>query len=850
MRRSRPPGPAHPPGGREGLAIPGTLLWNCLAPVCLGLGLTCMGCSPSGLSSGDVPTATAQRPPSSQEQEVPAARQPISQSPIAQKKPATAEDVLKSMVAAYQKASSYADAGKIRLRIDQGEGKVDETADFSVTLVRPNKLRMQVYQAMVVCDGRQLHAAIQDLPGQVLVKQAPEKLTMESVYADRILASVLTSGLTGPAPQLILLLEDDPLGFVLHNAEATSLTSPGTIAGRECYRVEIKRDYGTSVLWIDRESYALRRIVFPTDELRKELSREGPVGSLSLVAEFTGAELGGKVDAKAFQFETPAGAELVKFFAPPDPAQLLAKQVPEFHFVDLKGKPVTPGSLAGKITVLEFWSTSCEPCRLSLSSLEKVRQQYAANQKISFYAVSVDGPDVKNEAIEQSLKDLGVQVPILRDPEQNMLRLFRSQGTPTRFIIDAKRIVQYAEMGVNPAVADPAAALSEMLKRLLAGNDVYQEPLEAYRERLKQYERRLKAAGDAESSAAGGVKELEIPRAEIAQHSQPKTLKLSRIWRCTELTAPGNIFPIKPAQGPPRLLVVDAGRSVAEVGLDGKLIAAHPLSIDETELVTTLRTATGSDGRRYVAVLASAQQRFHLLDPQWKLVFSYPQDALENRHSGIADVQLGDLDGDGRPEAYVGYWGLVGVQAVSLEGKRLWSNRSLSNVERMAIGGPDAQGRRHLLCTTNRDALAVLDSSGRRGPDVTVPGRLLHWIVAADLTGDTQPELCALAAPTLGENVAIGLNLKGEQLWTYPLPKGVYQLPIEPVVAGRLLPGTAGQWLLSGADGSIHVIAADGKLLDRFNYGSVLAGLATAELNGKPLLLVSTADALEAWKVE
>ena len=818
------------------------LLRYCLAITCLGLGLTCTGCGSSESPPGDVPEAPGQKPA--------ATPVPTPQGGAVQREPATVEEVLQRMAAAYKKATSYADAGTIRLAIEQGERKIDESADFSVTLVRPNKLRMQVYQAMVVCDGRQFHAAISDLPGQVLAKEAPDKLTMKAIYADRLLASVLGSGITGPPPQPILLLEDDPLSFVLHNAKATVLGKPETIADRQCYRVEVQRDYGTSVLWIDRESYALRRVVYPTEELRQEISRNGPVDRVSLVAEFVGAQFDGQVDAKAFQFETPAGAELVKFFVPPDPAQLLAKKVPSFKFVDLNGKPVTPESLAGKITVLEFWDTTCGACRLSLPSLDKVRQQYKDQPKLAFYAVSVDGPDVENKGLQRAFADLGIQVPILRDAEQNMGRLFRTEGTPTRFIIDAKGVVQHVEVGVNPAVADLAAVLSAEIEQLLAGKDIYQAPLEAYRERLKDYQRQVEASAEAGSPGQPAAKEIEIPRAEIARRSEPKTFKLTRLWDCTELTAPGNILVVQSGDGPPRLLVVDAGRSVAEVGLDGKLLATHPLSIEQTELVSSLRTAAGTDGQRSVAALASAQQRFHLLDPQWKLVFSYPQDALENRHSGIADVQLGDLDANGTLEAYVGYWGLVGVQAVSLEGKRLWSNRSLSNVERMAIVGPDAQGRRRLLCTSASDQLVVLDSGGQRLGKVTVPGRYLHWIVAADLSGNGQPELCALAAPRLGENEAIGLNLKGEELWAYPLPKGVYQLPVEPVVAGRLLPGTAAQWLISGADGSIHVIAADGKPLDRFNYGAALAGLATAELDGKPLLVVSTANGLEAWKVE
>ncbi len=829
MRRFMPTGPAD------------RMLRNSLAITCLGLGLTCLGCGSSEPPPGDAPKTPEQEP---------AATDKLTpQVPVAGKQPATAQSVLQNVVAAYKKAPSYADAGEVRLVGNVDGKKIEQTDPFAITLVRPNKIRMEVYQAMVVCDGNQLHAAVEDLPGQVVAKQAPDKLTIDSVYADPVLAGVLNRGV-GAWRLLILLLEDDPLKSLLQEAQGTTLAKSGTIAGRDCYRVEVKRTYGTTVLWIDQESYVLRRIVFPKELPRQVLARYGTVNSASLVAEFEGAQLGGQVDAKAFEFETPTDAELVKFFVEPHPAQLLAKEVPDFKFTDLAGKPFTPESLAGKITVLEFWSTTCGYCRMTLPSLDKARRQYQDNNQLAFFAVSIDGPEVENEALQRAFEGLGVQVPILRDLEQNMRLRFNTTGTPSKFIIDAKGVVQYSQVGV-PQVPDLAAALSEKLEKLLAGEDIYQEPLEAYRKRLKEYEQRLEASADSQSSGETGVKKLEIPRAEIAKRSQPKTFKLTRLWQCKELTAPGNVLVVESAGGsPPRLLVVDAGRSVAEVGLRGKLIATHPLEIEQTELVTSLRAAAGADGKPYVAALASAQQQFHLLDQQWKLVVSYPQDALENKHSGIADVQLGDLDGDGTLEAYVGYWGLVGVQAVSLEGKRLWSNRSLSNVERMAIGGPDAQGRRHLLCASGSDLLVVIGSGGRRAGELTVPGRLLHWIVAAELTGAAQPELCALAAPKLGEDVAIGLNPKGEELWTYPLPRGNHQLPVEPVIAGRLLPGTAGQWLLPGADGSIHLIAPDGKPLDSFNYGAVLAGLATAELDGKPLLVVSTTDALEAWKVE
>ena len=104
------------------------------------------------------------------------------------------------------------------------------------------------------------------------------------------------------------------------------------------------------------------------------------------------------------------------------------------------------------------------------------------------------------------------------------------------------------------------------------------------------------------------------------------------------------------------------------------------------ELVCNLRTAVGADGKRLFVGFASGQQRLHLYDENWKLLVNYPEDALRNRHAGICDVELADLDGDGTLRLYVGYWGDVGVQAASLEGKRLASNRLINEFVHLAVG--------------------------------------------------------------------------------------------------------------------------------------------------------------------
>ena len=86
----------------------------------------------------------------------------------------------------------------------------------------------------------------------------------------------------------------------------------------------------------------------------------------------------------------------------------------------------------------------------------------------------------------------------------------------------------------------------------------------------------------------------------MAPRSEPATFKLTPLWKCAEVKSPANILAVNEKNGPARLLVVEGFKSMAEVGLDGKLIAMHKLRLDETEAIGSLRAAAGADGKRYV----------------------------------------------------------------------------------------------------------------------------------------------------------------------------------------------------------------------------------------------------------
>jgi peroxiredoxin/outer membrane lipoprotein-sorting protein len=766
-----------------------------------------------------------------------------------------AGNVLSRMVTAYRKASSYSDNGVAHISAEaDGEKVLDTTANFSVAFVGPNKVRVQAYGAEVVCDGKKMFAYVPDVPGQVMVKPAPERLTVSTVPPDLIVFATMNHDFAGGLPQIGLLFDNRSSDMqLLEGIGEPELLESGEFNGHACYRVKLPKIQGIATYWIDRDDFTLRRIVMPTDALRQELSAKlkRPISNVTVTADFNGAQLGGQVDPKAFQFELPADAKEVPFINPPHIRQLLGKKSPGFAFADFDGHPVASESTAGKTVVLMFWATQADECKEGLGDLEQLYQKLKNNPKLAFYAVNVDPAKYPTDELKKDVANLNPHVPTLRDPNLSAAAFnLRTSVLPCTFMIDAKGMVQHCENGRNPRFVE---SMQAKLKKVLAGEDIYQELQKQYESEVEEY-RKYAAVQDSPPTMAAApvvVKEELVPEAKTAAATKPTTLKLSPLWRCTALKSPGNIAVAEDQGKPARLLVIENGNSVAEVGLDGKVVGVHKLDLSPMEVVGQIRTAAGADGRRYVVAFLPTQKRCHVFDDQWNLVLHYPNDAPRIAYGGISDVQLGDLDGDGKLKMYVSYWAALGIQAVSLDGVRIWGNRTdVTASSSIAVGGADANNRRELYCTTERGSVAAFSAQGKLITDIAIRSRMLQRIVAADLLHNGRPLWCGGAAARLSDNTVVGFTPAGESLWSYTPPPGIAPRPIEPIIPGKTLLGSAGQWLLPGPDGSIHILAADGKLIDKFNYGAVLQGLATVAVDGRPVLVVATAGKLEALKIE
>jgi thiol-disulfide isomerase/thioredoxin len=752
----------------------------------------------------------------------------------------SAGEVLERMVAAYHEADRYQDNARVQLHFKKQGGKdkvIDQDWDYSVAFARPNKLRMHVYQSVVVCDGKKLHAALNldEVRGQILDLSSPEKLTPQNIFdADPLLSQVLSQGgAAGPPLVLPLLLEEAALDPVLEGAEKPTLLPPEKTEGESCYRVEVKRPDGRLVFWIDQKSFVLRRIEYPTEEFRKGVEeKEGTVEELSLEVNFTGAKLNDQIEPAAFQFEVPEGARLVQQFLVPPP--LLGQSIGQFKFRGLDGQEITRESLAGKVAVIDFWATWCEPCLKSLPNLQRVADRFADNENVVFLAVSVDNDDVTDDVVRDKFAEVKLSLPLARDPNIAARDAFAVESLPTMVLLSGDGVVQDYENVFDPELAD---TLPGKLDKLLAGGSIFEET-------LKQY---------TAPAASGGTNEAQVAVSPTAERSDPEKLKMSALWSCREVTSPGNLLAIDGEQG--SVLVLDNWQTVVELDAEGQIAARHTLDLPkqpEEAVVSFLRTAVDGAGRRFFVGSANGVQQLFVFDADWKRLLAFPSDGT---HPGITDVQLADLDGDGALEVNIGFWGPAAVQNVSLDGKRRWVNKSCENVLRLAVAG-DQAGKLSLLAATALGSILPIDEQGQAGKPLGGGKRFVQLVFTADLNGDGSSEVCALGpsqtgeAMQPGENAVIGLSTDGEVLWQYDLPAGVpANGALEYVASGKLV-SDAGQWVIAGPDGSIHILSSDGKLLDRFNTGVALSGLAVAQLKGQAALIISSPEGVEARTFE
>jgi cytochrome c biogenesis protein CcmG/thiol:disulfide interchange protein DsbE len=118
------------------------------------------------------------------------------------------------------------------------------------------------------------------------------------------------------------------------------------------------------------------------------------------------------------------------------------KPAPDFAVSDGTSN-VHLGDYRGKVVLVNFWATWCEPCLIELPSLLQLHHD---QPNLVILAVSIDeDPDAYSRFIARRHVDLIT----VRDPSQSAAKLFHTDMWPETYVIDRKGIIRSKYVGAQ-----------------------------------------------------------------------------------------------------------------------------------------------------------------------------------------------------------------------------------------------------------------------------------------------------------------------------------------------------------------------------------------------------------------
>jgi thiol-disulfide isomerase/thioredoxin len=140
---------------------------------------------------------------------------------------------------------------------------------------------------------------------------------------------------------------------------------------------------------------------------------------------------------------------------------LVGQAAPALVAPDLDGREWSPGDADGRITWVNFWATSCEPCRTEMPAMQRIAEEYADDVLI----LGVNWGE-EEAAVADFADRYGVTYPILLDPGLDIYYDWAgTDGLPRHYFIGESGTVLREVIGP----LDPARMV-EIVDELLAAS--------------------------------------------------------------------------------------------------------------------------------------------------------------------------------------------------------------------------------------------------------------------------------------------------------------------------------------------------------------------------------------------
>jgi peroxiredoxin len=122
------------------------------------------------------------------------------------------------------------------------------------------------------------------------------------------------------------------------------------------------------------------------------------------------------------------------------------KEAPDFALKDAEGKTVHLSEYRGKVVLLDFWATWCDPCRLEIPWFIDLQRK---NKDKGFEVLGVSMDDEGWEVVKPFMRDVGVNYRILIGNDQTTEMYGGVDALPTTFVIDRQGKIAAVHVGLT-----------------------------------------------------------------------------------------------------------------------------------------------------------------------------------------------------------------------------------------------------------------------------------------------------------------------------------------------------------------------------------------------------------------
>jgi thiol-disulfide isomerase/thioredoxin len=126
--------------------------------------------------------------------------------------------------------------------------------------------------------------------------------------------------------------------------------------------------------------------------------------------------------------------------------------VPALALKDLSGRTHALADHRGKVLLINFWATWCEPCREEMPSMRTLRERLAGRP---FEILAVNYGESASR-VRDFLERERLDFLTLLDPNQDAARAWRVRVLPGSFLVDAEGRVRYSVIGELDWASDKA----------------------------------------------------------------------------------------------------------------------------------------------------------------------------------------------------------------------------------------------------------------------------------------------------------------------------------------------------------------------------------------------------------